>query len=282
MPVINNFCSQIKYVNGINITLSFSDSLSKIRNMATLSRKQREIAQRHQLFLDIARDLINEEGCAALSMDRLAELGEYSRGTVYQHFPCKEEVLIEVCNVSMSYLLSLFERARAIPHSNRDRILAVMVAHNYFYLRQPHCNKILQYTSYNSIMDKVSDPNLQIHNKLEKSLMQVVGGIVGEALHTKELTMPTDLTGVELVFGLWSLNHGSQSLQAADLHLNELGITQPEETIARVVAATLDGLDWQPLYNAKKHKALMRWLNDTVFVGPLEASNTNEFQLEKG
>ncbi|MEE9335788.1 MAG: TetR/AcrR family transcriptional regulator [Granulosicoccaceae bacterium] len=249
--------------------------------MPTISRKQREIAQRHQLFLNIARDLINEEGCAALSMDRLAELGEYSRGTVYQHFPCKEEVLIEVCNSSMSYLLSLFERARAVPHSNRDRILAVMVAHNYFDMRQPHCNKILQYTSDNSIMDKVSEATLQIHNQLEKSLMQVVGSIVGDALKTKELMMPKNLSAIELVFGLWSLNLGSQLLQAAELHLEEIGITQPEETIARIVAATLDGLNWQPLHDAKKHKALMAWLKNTVFVGPLQADINNEMQLEK-
>lgn len=256
--------------------MSFFDMLSRIEDMATLSRKQREIAQRHQLFLDIARNLINKEGCAAVSMDHLAELSEYSRGTVYQHFPCKEEVLIEVCNSSMSYLLSLFERARAIPHSNRDRILAVMVAHNYFDLRQPHCNKILQYTSDNSIMDKVSEANLQQHNKLEKSLLLVVSSIVGEALKTEELTMPKDLTAIELVFGLWSLNHGSQLLQAAELHLDEFGITQPEETIARVVAATLDGLNWKPLYDAKKHKAMMQWLKDTVFVDPQMADDAEE------
>jgi len=262
--------------------LSFSDSLSKIEFMATLSRKQREIAQRHQLFLDIARDLINEEGCAALNMDRLAELGEYSRGTVYQHFPCKEEVLIEVCNGSMSYLLSLFERARAIPYCNRDRILAVMVAHNYFDLRQPHCNKILQYTSDNSIMDKVSETNLQKHNKLEQSLMQVVGSIVGDALIAKELTLPKDLTAIELVFGLWSLNHGSQLLQSSEVHLDEIGISKPDETIARIIAAMLDGLDWQPLYDANKHSDLMKWLKDTVFIGPVEADSINEIQLAKG
>ena len=250
--------------------------------MATLSRKQREIAQRHQLFLDIARDLINEEGCAALSMDRLAALGEYSRGTVYQHFPCKEEVLIEVCNGSMSYLLSLFERARAIPHSNRDRILAVMVAHNYFDLRQPHCNKILQYTSDNSIMDKVSEANLQKHNSLEQNLMQVVGSIVAEAIKTKELILPKDMTAIELVFGLWSLNQGSQLLQAAYLQLNELGITHPEETIARIVAATLDGLNWQPLYDSDQHQQLMHWLKDTVFVGSLQADSSDVIQKEKG
>jgi len=244
--------------------------------MAALSRKQREIAQRHQLFLDLARDLINEEGCAAVNMDRIAELGEYSRGTVYQHFPCKEEILIEVCNGSMSYLLSLFERAREIPHSNRDRILAVMVAHNYFDLRQPHCNKIMQYTSDNGIMDKVSQENLDKHNELERNLMMVVSSIVADAIKTKELTLPKDLTAVELVFGLWSLNHGSLMLQGAEVHLNEIGITNPEQTIARICAATLDGLNWQPLYDPKTHKKLMSWLKDSVFIGPVETVDAIE------
>jgi AcrR family transcriptional regulator len=252
--------------------------------MVALSRKQREIAQRHQLFLDIAQNLIQEEGCAALSMDRLAEQGEYSRGTVYQHFTCKEEVLIQVCNNSLCYLLSLFEKAKNIPATNRDRMLAVLVAHNYFNYRQPHCNKIIQYTSDHSIMDKVNEESLQKHNELEANLLGVVGSIVADAINDKDLTLPDDMSSIELVFGLWSLSLGSQLLQVADLPvpLEELGISKPEETIARVTALTLDGLNWQPLYDAKQHQTLMDWLKDTVFVSSDDTSHLNEAPQAKG
>ncbi len=242
--------------------------------MAVPSRKQREIAQRHQLFLDIAKDIIHAEGCAALSMDRLAEQGEYSRGTVYQHFTCKEEVLIQVCNSSLCYLLTLFQRAKDVPASHRDRMIAVIVANNYFNYRQPHCNKIIQYTSDHSIMDKVSEESLQKHNELEANLLSIVGNIVADAISDNDLTLPDNMKPIELVFGLWSLTLGSQLLQAADLPvpLEDLGISKPEETIARIAALTLDGLNWQPLYDAEQHQELMTWLKDTVFVGTDETT----------
>ncbi len=62
-------------------------------NMTPLSRKQREIRDRELLILDNAAELLYQEGYAGLSMERIAEAIEYSKGTVYQHFKCKEEVL---------------------------------------------------------------------------------------------------------------------------------------------------------------------------------------------
>jgi len=75
------------------------------------TRKQREIADRHTRFLDIAGSLIEAEGYSTLSMDRIAELAEYSKGTVYQHFSCKEEILIQLCNQNSQNLKSLFTAA---------------------------------------------------------------------------------------------------------------------------------------------------------------------------
>ncbi|MEO1235180.1 MAG: helix-turn-helix domain-containing protein, partial [Planctomycetota bacterium] len=69
--------------------------------MQTLTRKQREIADRERLILDHARRMLLDGGVASLSMDRLAEAIEYSKGTVYQHFSSKEDVVaalfIETC-----------------------------------------------------------------------------------------------------------------------------------------------------------------------------------------
>jgi AcrR family transcriptional regulator len=53
------------------------------------TRKQREYAERSERILDAVRELLATEGYAGLGMDRLAERIGYSKGTVYQHFPCK-------------------------------------------------------------------------------------------------------------------------------------------------------------------------------------------------
>ena len=59
----------------------------------TVTRKQREIAQREDLILETARKMLLERGYLGLTMDRIAEEIEYSKGTVYQHFSSKEDLI---------------------------------------------------------------------------------------------------------------------------------------------------------------------------------------------
>lgn len=53
--------------------------------MGTKERRQRQFAEREQLFLDTARHLIEEGGLLPLQMTRIAEAAEYAVGTLYQH-----------------------------------------------------------------------------------------------------------------------------------------------------------------------------------------------------
>ena len=62
--------------------------------METLSRKQREIQEREALILEVAREMLLERGYLGVTMDRIAQAIEYSKGTVYQHFSSKEDVLV--------------------------------------------------------------------------------------------------------------------------------------------------------------------------------------------
>ena len=61
--------------------------------MNPLNRKQRERIEREQLILDAARNIINQEGWEHLTMERVAAAVEYSKGTVYNHFSSKEDVV---------------------------------------------------------------------------------------------------------------------------------------------------------------------------------------------
>jgi AcrR family transcriptional regulator len=79
-----------------------------------MMRKQREIWQREQMFLDVARGTLIESVFAGLSLDRLAEAPEDSRGTVYQHFSTKEDLVTALAVQSNEQRLALFDRARAL------------------------------------------------------------------------------------------------------------------------------------------------------------------------
>lgn len=61
--------------------------------MGVKERKQREKEQRRREILDAARDLVMREGPGTLTMDRVAEVTELSKGTLYLYFPSRSDLL---------------------------------------------------------------------------------------------------------------------------------------------------------------------------------------------
>jgi len=243
-----------------------------------MSRKQREIANRHTLFLEIGRGILEEEGYHLLSMERIAEVAEYSKGTVYQHFTCKEEILIQLCNEDKARLLALFKRAAEIEGTNRDRMFAVFYGHQLWAYN--HCcptkNKtdMMQHLSMHGVLDKVTESSRKVHDELQLAMVGLVSSIVDQALLNGDLSKSKHLQASEIVFGLWSLSTGGQTLQASELPLDEFGIRDPGMTLIRTMILIFDGLGWQPLHSETRLKKLLKQLNTEVFAEEFAQRNT--------
>lgn len=97
--------------------------------MGTRERKQREVAEREQLFLDTARDLVREDGLLNLVMARIARECDYAVGTLYQHFASKEDLLIALSAVNERHRHELFQRVLEWQApTTRDRSCQLRVA----------------------------------------------------------------------------------------------------------------------------------------------------------
>ncbi len=68
-------------------------------NRVSLRERQRQV--REDTILDIAHELMVTQGYANMSMDDLAGKVGISKATLYQHFPSKEEVAINVIGRGM-------------------------------------------------------------------------------------------------------------------------------------------------------------------------------------
>ena len=77
--------------------------------METLSPKKREILERENRILEVARPIVVREGYNGINMDRIAELVNYSKGTIYNHFSCKEEIIIALAIQSATKRTELFQ-----------------------------------------------------------------------------------------------------------------------------------------------------------------------------
>ncbi len=229
------------------------------------SRKQREIAARHECFLDIAQQIFVADGYQNLSMDRIAEAAEYSKGTVYQHFSCKEEVLIQLCIRSMRSLLDLFQRAVGFQGRHRERLMAVTTAHDIWSQATPENQEMMHTIHAHGMKERVTPESLAVFKGLEASLIGVVASLVNEAIEDGELQNHPECNPEELVFGLWALTYGGQNLQALNLPLQELGIRNASTAIFHTLSATLDGLQWKPLASELDYSASITRIRDEVF-----------------
>ncbi len=231
----------------------------------TLSRKQREIAKRHALFLEIAENILAEEGFHMLSMERIAEVAEYSKGTVYQHFTCKEEILIQLCIHCMTTLNGLFERAAHFDCNHRDRVIAIFYAHQLWAMTGNNQTDMMMHLSMDGVREKVTEKSLQQHDQLEQNLVGLVNKIVLDAINDGELKKHKHIQAPEIVFGFWSLSSGGQMLQVCELPLEEFGISDANMALVRSLVLMLDGLDWQPLHNESHFKKLLKRFNTELF-----------------
>ena len=115
---------------------------------STLTRKQREIQAREGRILEVARSMIVEQGYHGLSMDRIAGALEYSKGTIYQHFTCKEEILLAIVNQTMEKRQATFRRAATFRGRPRERMTAIGFAAELFFRLYPdhlHIENVLRY-----------------------------------------------------------------------------------------------------------------------------------------
>lgn len=238
---------------------------SNVRVMNTLSRKQREIREREGLILDVARRLLVQRGYFGLNMDRIAAETEYSKGTIYQHFRSKEDVLAGLVAQAMEMRVALFERAALFRGTSRERMVAIGEAATLFVQRNPQhfqCEQII--CAAGSEQRKTDPSRHEVVDALERTCFDVVIGVLRDGIVRGDLdAAPSELPGI--TFGLWSAHIGAHQLAASGKPLEDKGIGDPVESIRRNAHALLDGYGWRPLFADHDYEDTVRRIHAEVF-----------------
>jgi AcrR family transcriptional regulator len=97
--------------------------------MATTQRsslKERQRREREKLILQVAEEVILEKGYHEASMDEIAARVGVAKGTVYLHFPGKEEMVGAIFERGMVTFLEGIEAVIADKTSNRAKLEAFL------------------------------------------------------------------------------------------------------------------------------------------------------------
>jgi len=207
--------------------------------------------------LRLARPILLREGYQALSMDRLAILMEYAKGTLYNHFPNKEEIVIALAVESMELRFRLFEYGAQLSPIPRERLLGIGAACEVYTQACRDHFAIEEWIRNSMIWDKSSSGRQDLIRQCESRCMGVVSGIVRDAMVAGDLTLRDGLSPEEMIFGFWSLNYGSQVLAATSPSLAKLGISDAPKAIRHHCYTLMNGFGWTPLLGADEQFAKM-------------------------
>jgi len=234
--------------------------------MVILSRKQREIAEREAQILRLARPILLREGYQALSMDRLAILMEYAKGTLYNHFPNKEEIVVALAIESMELRFQMFEFGATLSDHSRERLMGIGAACEVYTQACRDHFAIEEWIRNSTIWDKSSSRRQDLIRQCESRCMAVVAGIVRQAVVSGHLQLRDGLSPEEMIFGFWSLNYGSQVLAATSPSLPQLGIADAQKAIRHHCYTLMNGFGWLPPLSMDEQFQLMDKFHDRIRV----------------
>lgn len=236
--------------------------------MNASSRKAREKQARQELILNVSRELLFEQGYVRFSMDQVAQRTEYSKGTIYQHFTCKEAIMAALYLEHIALLLALLDYCEKAPVESRMRIRL---------LQNGYASVASQFTKnfdvFNTVCsspfrEKLSQDTLDEIDRQEAVILKGFTGLIKKAADNGDMTLPKKMRYEELAFGIWALCFGALSLQMHTSTIEKLGIVKTVASLGGCMDIFLDGLAWRPLSHELDYdSALQAFEFDVAHIG---------------
>ena len=234
-----------------------------------LSRKQRELATREALILDTAQNILHEQGYSYLTMDRIAEAIEYSKGTIYNHFPNKEDMVCSLCCRSINNLIDIFTRAAEYEGSSRERFSAIGIGYSLYHQINPLDAQNIQIIKINSIREKISPEKLIEIESLEQRITEIANSVVLDAIQCGDLPKEVSDVADSIVLGYWSMHYGALLLEQSDIPLEDLGFNPGVKMLWLNTQKFLDGYNWLPRNSDVENEAMFKKILSNLYANEI-------------
>ncbi len=232
--------------------------------MTTLSPKQQEILERDALILEAARELLLKRGYYGLTMDRIAAKADCPKGTMYQRFRCKEDIVIALALESLKSRSDMMRRAVAFKGTARERVLALGEASSLFSRLSPDDSRIM-HTATGPIREKASAERVSALVEMERDSVGILKNVLLEAVRNGDLALRHDSMVEEMTFAIWALVDGSHTLIESGIHYSALGIEDPFTRLFLAFNVFADGYGWRPLFHELDWEETLAQVRKTMF-----------------
>lgn len=229
------------------------------------SRKRHQIQEREAGILRVAEKILATQGWTALTMDSVLARVDFSKGTLYNHFSCREDLMVAFHTRCLLHYLRYFERGALFHGRPRERLVAAALGYELKAALDP---QPFRFSLAGDILAAAARQRRQAFLAAQRDTLNVFVGIARDGIANGDLRSTHSPDFVAL--SAWATGVGAEHLPAKDLmdHI----VPDPEFLSLRrqMVFALLDGLGWQPLSSTHDYEAVRQRALEEVFAPEAE------------
>lgn len=176
--------------------------------MGVAERKEREKEQRRNAIIDAAEKVFFSKGLETATMDEVAELAEFSKGTLYLYFKNKNDLFHAIIARALEILYGLFKAAAEKEKTGFDKIRAIGRAYYEFYKKEPdYFSAMLHQEIHDVDPEGLEDtPNFARCHELGNEIFSLLQETVKFGI--RDGTVRKDLDPLKLSLVLWGHSAG--------------------------------------------------------------------------
>ncbi|WP_419811465.1 TetR/AcrR family transcriptional regulator [Bacterioplanoides sp.] len=221
--------------------------------MTELTKAEQKRLAREEELLDLAIDILAEQGLNSLTLEKLTARSPYSKGTIYNHFCSKEDCVSALCCRAMSSMLALFALAFRFEGELREQALALHFAHQLYSQINPTLFQVVLVGKAPGVRENTSDKRNAVLDELEERVNNASDSMFRQALEQGKISRP--VTVETLTFASWAMSFGSLALAHSAADATAISRLESSSLLLNNISLLLDGMGWQPLsyewdYNA--------------------------------
>lgn len=229
--------------------------------------KAQKIADREVELLQLAHQLVDQLGFANLTMDKLVSASVYSKGTIYNHFSSKEDLLAALGGYSINFILELMEKASTFPGSTRERALALNFAYQLYTQLEPALSLCVLSCKTPTVIDKASNKQMQNLQAKEMQIFEYIDQVFKQGIADGSLPVHSELSQQQQIalysFSGWALSFGATTLASQSEATLAVTRLKQNNLLLQSVSLLLDGMNWQPLSSQFNYQ--QSWENIIAF-----------------
>jgi AcrR family transcriptional regulator len=206
---------------------------------------QQEVREKRETFmLEKAREITVQEGLHALTLPRLAEETGYSKPTVYKYFPTKEDLIVALAVQSSAIRASYYQKAVTFKGRPREKLYGINALN--FGVLHPYFREMLDF-HINRLSHQAAPARLKALQENENRVVEIIAGVVREALEIGDLRLPAGIDEYKIIFTLSSTTFGGYVMRESDSPVMKKWFDRIRVRQGIFGEIVLDGMSWKPL-----------------------------------